>query len=450
MLASRGYIVASIDENFLNPGGYRYGDFEESDIDARGWLLLQHLRVWDLWNRDASGNFHGKVDMERIALIGHSRGGEAIAAAAAFNRMGRYPKNGNIPFDFHFGIRTLIAFAPSDITQPRYERSTPSRIENVNYLLLEGTHDRQVPSVLGSRVFQRVRFSDPGRRYVKSALYIGGANHSQFNSGWGVYDLSYPARILTDMNAQLGATDQRDIAKTCVSLFLDATLKGDDRYLPLLRDHRKILGWLPKTSYVSRFEDSKFLALAGFDEDIDLSTTTIPGGLITGEGLSQWREQDIDPRYALSFGSRANRVLSVGWEPDADHAPALRIDMGGQRKGLGVTKSSDFLMFSIAIPDATTTPAIRIRVKDGSGQSATLPLREIFPVPPAQRYRLTRLGFLETPSQVLVLQTVSIPLKRFVDTNPRFDPGTLREIDLLFDRNSSGKVLIDDIGIDKT
>ncbi len=122
LLASRGYIVVSIDENFLNYGWHRYGDFKQSDIDARAWIILQHICVWRGWNRDTKSSLYDKVDMNRIALIGHSRGGEAISAAIAFNRMERYPKNGNIPLAFHFNIRTLIAFAPSDIYQPRYER----------------------------------------------------------------------------------------------------------------------------------------------------------------------------------------------------------------------------------------------------------------------------------------------------------------------------------------
>jgi predicted dienelactone hydrolase len=96
LLASRSYIVASVDENFLNHGWHRYGDFKESDIDVRGWLILQHVRVWQNWNSDTLSPLYGKVDMERIALLGHSRGGEAIAAATVFNRMSRYPRNSNI------------------------------------------------------------------------------------------------------------------------------------------------------------------------------------------------------------------------------------------------------------------------------------------------------------------------------------------------------------------
>jgi hypothetical protein len=76
--------VSSIDKNFLNFGYPWHDDFEASEIDARGWLILQHLRAWSAWNRDPNNVFFRKVDLDRTALVGHSRGGEAITAALAF------------------------------------------------------------------------------------------------------------------------------------------------------------------------------------------------------------------------------------------------------------------------------------------------------------------------------------------------------------------------------
>ena len=92
LLASRGYILASVDENFLN-GNLRM------ENDARGWMLLQHLVSWRRFNADSASPLHGKVDLSRIALMGHSRGGEAVAVAAAFNRLARYPDDARVRFD---------------------------------------------------------------------------------------------------------------------------------------------------------------------------------------------------------------------------------------------------------------------------------------------------------------------------------------------------------------
>ena len=52
LLASRGYILASVDENFLN-GNLR------TENDARGWMLLQHLVAWRRFNADSASPLRG-------------------------------------------------------------------------------------------------------------------------------------------------------------------------------------------------------------------------------------------------------------------------------------------------------------------------------------------------------------------------------------------------------
>ena len=111
LLASRGFIAASVDENFLNLSLYGKAKFE---TDARAWLLLQHLELWEDWNAQPSSVFYQKVDLDQIALIGHSRGGEAVGLAAAFNQLERYPENGRILWDFDFNIKSVVAIAPVD------------------------------------------------------------------------------------------------------------------------------------------------------------------------------------------------------------------------------------------------------------------------------------------------------------------------------------------------
>ena len=460
LLASRGYIVASIDENFFNYGWYQYGDFEESDIDARAWLILQHLVVWQKWNKSEKGLFSGKVDMSRIALIGHSRGGEAIAAAASFNRMGRYPKNGSISFKFNFDIRTLIALSPSDTYQPPYERSTPTFIRNVNYLLLQGTHDRDVPSIVGSRVYQRVIFTDNRegsdhalvdnkfRHYMKAALYIYRANHSQFNTVWGVYDFPWPHRLFENTATQLRGEEQRQIAKIYVSAFLDATLRGKRSYIPIFRDYRLIKKWLPETAFISRFQDSSFHIISDFDDDIDPAMTTVEGGKIIGQNLAEWYEQDIDYHYYMAYGSRSNRVVFLKWESMGNNVPIYGLKLPQKKVKSWRLKPEDMLVFSIAFPDQQSVPDLSIEVSDEKGGSARLPLSRVFTLTPL-RSHLTRLGMIEEPSPQIFLQTISIPLVRFTDINPSFNLRQLQSIDFRFDRSGSGAVFLDDIGVNQ-
>lgn len=462
LLASRGYLVASVDENFLNYGWHRYGDFEDSDIDARGWLLLQHLRTWQIWN-DTEGNpFFKKVDLNHIALIGHSRGGEAVAAAAAFNKMKRYPKNGNITFGFNFNIRTLIVFAPSDIYQPPFERSTPVEIRDINYLLLLGTHDRQVPSILGSRVYQRIKFTSDEKplckpsnqitcrpvNFIKAALYIHRANHSQFNTSWGIYDFPRPYRFFSNIAEQLNGNDQRQITKIYVSAFLDATLKGEKSYVALFRDHRVIKGWLPSTSFISRFEDSSFHLISNFDEDIDPETTTVSGGKIIGRNLARWHEQDIDYHYYQPYGSRSNRVVSVSWDAPTGTVPVFEFNIPELQTKLWKIKPDSNLVFSIATPDQQASFDITLALTDSAGRMSQLPLRQFYDLHSPLLSRLTRMSLLETPTPVIILQTLSIPLDRFLAQNPALELDKLSSVSFILDKDHGGTILFDDIGFD--
>ena len=157
LLASRGIILASVDENFLNSGLFHDPDKQQA---VRGWMLLEHLKLWREWNQAAGNPFQGKVDMSRIAVMGHSRGGEAAATAAAFNRMKYAPEDANIKFDYNFSIKAVVAIAPVDgqykpAGQPRW-------IEDVSYLTLQGAHDMDVASFDGSRQADHVRYTQSG------------------------------------------------------------------------------------------------------------------------------------------------------------------------------------------------------------------------------------------------------------------------------------------------
>src|SRR6266542_2714200 len=160
LLASRGFILVSVDENFLN-GNIR------SENDARGWMLLKHVEAWRRFNDSAGGPFHRKVDLDHIALMGHSRGGEAVAIAGAFNRLSHYPDDATVTFDFNFGIKALVAIAPIDGQYEPAQRPTP--LENVNYLVIHGSHDGDVSAFSGLRQYERIQFTD-GRPWFKAAV----------------------------------------------------------------------------------------------------------------------------------------------------------------------------------------------------------------------------------------------------------------------------------------
>src|SRR5262245_28926159 len=71
LLASHGVIAATIDCNFLNGGNF-------GENDGRAIVHLEHVKQFRTWNDTAGHRLQSKVDLNRIILVGHSRGGEGV------------------------------------------------------------------------------------------------------------------------------------------------------------------------------------------------------------------------------------------------------------------------------------------------------------------------------------------------------------------------------------
>ncbi len=448
LLASRGFIVVSVDQNFLNQtfGG---------ENDARAFLLLEHLKLWRQWNETEGHQFKGKVDMENIALIGHSRGGESVAHAAAFNRLSRYPDEAHTVFDYNFAIKSVIAIAPCD---SQYKPAGhPTTLTDINYLVIQGGHDADVTTFMGLRQFNRVHFTGNDFRF-KSAVYVYRANHSRFNTAWGPLDYPAPTSWFINERPIMAPEDQRQAAKVLISSFLEVTLHGRDEYLPIFQDTYTAAKWLPPDIYISRYNDSYFQAIADFEEDFDVTTTTIQDGWIESENLITWRESDIRCRTADN-STQENFTAVLEWEnanpgePNLASVASYTIVLGDDsRDELDLSRDAT-LVFSIGPENQDQHEPIDLTIElvDTDGHSAGLPLSSIRPVNPALAVRLAKWKwmerkFVEVFSERL-LQTYEIPIWHFIETNSLFDPSRLETIRFLFNRSQTGSIMLDDIGI---
>jgi dienelactone hydrolase len=479
LLASRGFILASIDENFLNGGLFHGPPLKESSA-VRGWLLLEHLKLWKEWNQAAGNPFQGKVDLSRIALMGHSRGGEAAATAAAFNRMKYYPDDANIKFDYGFAIKAVVAIAPAD---GQYKPADQHRwISDVSYLTLQGAQDADVSEFMGSRQWDHVKYTQPGP-WFKAEIYAYRANHGQFNTVWGRDDVGKPLSWLWNFKPLMPGEEQRRISKTYIVAFLEATLHDRREHLPLFEDWRTGRAWLPDTLYVNRYQDASYVPLTSFNEDADLTTTTAPGGSIAGENLSVWHEGHIPWRQ----DDRDYNGVFLGWNR-AKGAPAatytLTLPAGAAAKwqlgkGSMIELSVAAMDEDAPLPGKKTeeqkkkeeeekkkeeektkkkereSPDFTMELVASDGATATVPVSSFVAIPPPFKERFTKLAILDEKGYEKdwepVFQTVRVPLADFraADGTKPFDPGKLSAVRLKFDRTAMSVICVNGIGFGK-
>ncbi len=457
LLASRGFIAVSVDQNYIN--GTWSGDFRGKEMPARAWLLLEHLQLWRDWSREPGHELGARVDMENVSLIGHSRGGEAVSIAYAYNELPHYPDNATVEFDYGFNIRSLVAIAQVD---QRYHRRV--ELEDVSFLALQGSYDSDEPAFHGLRQFNRIDLTGNGYHF-KAGIYVHGANHGQFNTGWGNTDYSPPQSWLLNLAPLIPAADQEKIAQTYISAFLEATLRQDRRYLPLFRDPRVAADYLPDHPYVQQFTDSTFLPIATFEEDLDAGTLTFRPGYIETAGLTLWREEELKHRDERKQGSSA---VVLGWEDGAEARFTAFLP-----EGIPVAADTESVL-TLAVAASTEKPASDDNDGEEDGGSDDSDAAD--DDKPAAAPRLSISVLMADLTEIAVdsadFATLAPPLKvRYLkneaENKSRYksdwepvlqqleipfsalggDPGRVRAISIGFGQMPSGVVIIDDIGV---
>ena len=444
-LARRGFLVAAVDQNFLNRSHWAdlLGAFE-GEMEVRAGLLLEHLARFRAWNATPGDPLHGRVDLARMALVGHSRGGEAVALAAYRDRIPLEAPGGGARFPHGFGVRAVAALAPvGGHVHPLGERLV---LEDLSYLVLHGSQDADLASFEGAVAFERVRFSGPGPAF-KAALWIEGANHGQFNRDWGDTDLPAPLGRLVARAPLLAPREQERATEVLVGAFLEAVLGGNVRAARVFRDPRS--AGLP-VRYRAEYQGAGFQVLADFEEAGDAETASAPGARLEAGGLASWREGEVERRWVGSRG--ATRAVHLEWRRDPDAAPpyyALHLPPADAPLAAGA-----ILSFSLADADYArvdrgdpTPPAIDlgIELEDAAGTRVRLPLRRFGELDPLYEEPVLRPELYDFRPEI-VFRSFELPLADFHEVDPGFDPIRVRAIRFLFDESPRGLVALDDVG----
>jgi hypothetical protein len=160
LLASQGYFTVSISANGINAQDFFAAD---GGAGARARLVRSHLAQWDRWS--APGRRFAGVDLSRVVLVGHSRGGEGVNQASI-----------ETPLNAPYRIAGQVLLAPTN-----FGRRAAAYVPTVTVLPY---CDGDVIDLQGQSFTDLARDVTRDDTALRSSVMVMGANHNFFNTEW--------------------------------------------------------------------------------------------------------------------------------------------------------------------------------------------------------------------------------------------------------------------------
>ncbi|HEY0169464.1 MAG TPA: hypothetical protein VGB98_00305 [Pyrinomonadaceae bacterium] len=231
-LASNGYIVVSVSANGINAYDNNVTDL---GMQARAELIQRHLQQWNTFNTAGAApfgtRFVGKVNLQRVGTMGHSRGGEGVVKHYAYNASLGSP----------YGVKAVLPLAPVN-----FNRTVANRVPlSVVLPYCDGdVNDNQ-----GVHFYDDARYNVAGDAAPKHTIQVMGGNHNYFNTVWtpGMFpagtadDWGYTTGGGNDAqcgtvagNHRLTSAQQRGVGLTYISATMRAYAGAESQFLPYL------------------------------------------------------------------------------------------------------------------------------------------------------------------------------------------------------------------------
>lgn len=446
-LADAGYVVLAPNINAENTFGFGEPVAGERLEQLIG-LHLQGLAEAAAGGDNRFGDdvrLAGRADLSRLALIGHSRGGDASFALANDPDV----LSGSLGYGPVDGVLQVAAAAAS--VDPWTSISAPLAT------ILAGC-DGDVVDQVGQAYFEGPRLA-PDQTAWAASVWLDRANHNAFNTILpgdmavqrdrpdceplldGKAQRAWLVDYATDFLTTLFADDPVAIGHAKERLGIDVTTAAPDA----------LYGQPARVAFLAPAADRQTVMIPA---DTDELQTSRLGGAVTADNLTS----DFCPKgfysaqtlpgsepcrrnYVTVPGQPAHAVVS--WEtPGA----ALRFALP---EGVGDLSAFSTLSLRAAVdPASPLNPAgqpqaISVQITDSAGNSAAVHTRPDEPAlgfPPGlmQDSSVTETGFF---TGRVPLTTIRFPLSSFAGV----DLSDIAEVALLFDQTSSGALFVSDI-----
>jgi outer membrane protein OmpA-like peptidoglycan-associated protein/dienelactone hydrolase len=211
LLAGAGMVVASVNANITNCQGQ-----STTNINVRAALILATIQHFLNLHSSGASRFLGKIDFSRIGLLGHSRGGEAVLAAAE-----TFPTIASLSAGRVLGI---VSVAPTDTKDLNTGgQATSGKPSGFAFMAVLPAADGDVSDNDGAKFYDQATPSP-----FKCQLYVHGANHNFFNRNWA-FDEGHGG-------ARLSRADHERILSVYGCAFFRAVLLAENTLRFLRRD----------------------------------------------------------------------------------------------------------------------------------------------------------------------------------------------------------------------
>jgi hypothetical protein len=431
-LARVGIVSVAVDTNYAN--------FFGSLVETRADLILRTIDELQRLDGDPTSRYNGRLAFTNVALIGHSRGGDAVVRAAIKNHA-RGPER--------VGISAVVTIAPTDFTGigPPASRSALNAAETSSLLVVYGALDGDVSGRDGASTPTGTGFRHYDRASCEKAMvFLDGCTHNRFNRTWSEDEFG----LLPGHPRLRSRPDHEALAKEYIGGWLRLQMNAETAQRDLFDGTRANALGVPVSEQWS---------IGNVVKDVDdfetAANNSMGGGRTTPATtrLDQVRNVIVSGKALDPNTGHQTTVANVDATSGAGALPAFDLDIpageadwsGFERLLVNLTRIHD--LSSEKTIAAGAHPLLSVELTDAAGKKASVDQSAFYtakrPTKPFFHTLRTRVKGKDVPQNLTVhrLETFPIELVAFAG----IDLKTIAHVVVTIDRKVRARVLLDSL-----